>query len=362
MKEVKGQIIQKLSVAAYILMTLFITLGSRELYLIRRIELMPFWSVLQWIGGSASNGRSILLNIILFIPLGYLLSTVTRKKWHAAIICFSISLLIEVLQLITLRGICDVDDLIFNTLGGAIGVLICTVLPYRLDKSGVIVALVAGVVGSVLVITIHTDPVYERQFYFCAELRDSTLSGQCYYIDNPTPAYKVIINGKTIAAERERTYRADTDEQGEIFVKFAGHQAISTGVYIRNGQVKYTAEDVFIPGVPADWTLMVWNEEYDTMVYEAGDQLIWLIGSDIEPTTEIIYHIHTDEPEKLPEKRKLSGFDNRGFRTGSGIELDEIDHYRVFQKEIPQEYHITSITVGFNPGGHVVWSDTFRIY
>lgn len=351
----KGQKIQKLSVAAYTLMTLFITLGSRELYLIRRIELVPFWSVMQWIGGSISNGRSILLNIILFVPLGYLLDGVSKKKWYAVLICFSVSLFIEVLQLITLRGICDVDDLIFNTFGGVIGVLL-----YR--PRGILLALIAGLAGGLYVGTSHTDPVYERQFYFSAELTDSTLSGQCYYIDNPTPAYKVIINGKTIAAEREKDYRVETEEQGEIFVQFERHQSISTGVYIRNGQLKYTAEDVSIPGVPADWTLMLWNEEYDTLVYKAGDQLIWLIGSDIEPTTEIIYHIQTDEPHKLPEKRKLSGFDNRGFRTGSGVELEEIDHYRVFQKEIPQEYHITSITVGFNPGGHVVWSDTFRIY
>ena len=101
--------------------------------------------------------------------------------------------------------------------------------------------------------------------------------------------------------------------------------------------------------------------EYDTYVYQQGGRLIWLIGYDIEPTTEIIYHLYTDEPKKLPENRVQYGFDNRGFRPGGENEREKMGSYRVFEKEIPTEYNVTYIVVGFNPGDGVVWSQAFRV-
>ena len=100
----------------------------------------------------------------------------------------------------------------------------------------------------------------------------------------------------------------------------------------------------------------------------AGDQdverLLWLIGTEIDKSTEVIYHIHTDEPEKLPENRVQYGFDNRGFRVGAERaenELEPIDLYRVFERKIPDEYNVTAIVVGFNTDGTITWSDSFRV-
>ena len=316
----------------YIACILFITLFSRAAYLVRRIEVIPFWSVLQWIGGSTSNGRSILLNILLLIPLGYLLAGQCKRKWKSVVLCFCVSLLVELLQFLTLHGIADVDDLIFNTMGGALGVLVYSFLPSRFEKAAVILAVVVGIAGSIYTTTIDTGPIYERQFYFSAKLEENVLSGQCYIYDEPTPGYQLIVNGKMIATETERDYRTEKTEEGEIFVRFSGHQPISTSVFIRDGVLKYTAEDVDIEGVSDDWGLMAYNEEYDVLVYQDGERLVWLIGTEIDEHTEIIYHIHTDEPDKLPENRQVYGFDNRGFRTGRGNELDPIGHYRVFVK------------------------------
>lgn len=55
------------------------------------------------------------------------------------------------------------------------------------------------------------------------------------------------------------------------------------------------------------------------------------------------------------------GFDNRGFRTGTGRELEPIGHYRVFEKEIPSEYHVAEVIVGFNTGGKLIWEQNFRV-
>ena len=101
--------------------------------------------------------------------------------------------------------------------------------------------------------------------------------------------------------------------------------------------------------------------EYDAYIFQDGRKLFWLIGADIDRRTEIIFHIHTDRPELLPESRKKSGFDNRGFRVGYACERDRIGKYRVFEKDIPSEYPITCFRVGFNTEGAVV-SRTFQLF
>ena len=67
---------------------------------------------------------NVLLNIALFVPLGFLLSLLAKpfRKWYAALGAgFGVSLLIELAQLFTGRGMCDVDDLFTNTLGAMLG-------------------------------------------------------------------------------------------------------------------------------------------------------------------------------------------------------------------------------------------------
>ena len=66
----------------------------------------------------------IMLNIALFIPFGFLLPTLnTRFKTPLATVMtgFLFSGLIETMQYITGRGLTEVDDVITNTLGAAIG-------------------------------------------------------------------------------------------------------------------------------------------------------------------------------------------------------------------------------------------------
>ena len=70
-------------------------------------------------------------NIANFIPLGIFLPFFWKKlqsfKWF--ILCFSsIIIIIETTQLFTLRGICDIDDLILNVFGGVIGFLVYNLL------------------------------------------------------------------------------------------------------------------------------------------------------------------------------------------------------------------------------------------
>ena len=63
-------------------------------------------------------------NIIMFIPLGFLLPRVFCSLQHLWTVLLSTAVIItvvEIIQLFTLVGSCDIDDLILNILGAALG-------------------------------------------------------------------------------------------------------------------------------------------------------------------------------------------------------------------------------------------------
>ena len=196
------------------------------------------------------------------------------------------------------------------------------------------------------------------------------IEGECFLYDRKTPPYTILIDGMEATTGVDgQTFSAGVpkiDHKAEGQVKFRGFPAMPTGTWISGVEVEYVAgEAPVIPDLPKTAVLKAWNTENDTLVYQDGDRLLWLIGSSIDRSTEIIYHIHTMEPEKLPEKRIQYGFDNRGFGAGAertDNELESIEHYRVFEKEIPQEYNVTAVVVGFNTDGTITWSNSFRLH
>lgn len=73
---------------------------------------------------SLREWRYIILNILMFVPIGFMFPLLFKKCecWYITYLgCFAITLFIEILQLISKRGIFEIDDIINNTLGGAIG-------------------------------------------------------------------------------------------------------------------------------------------------------------------------------------------------------------------------------------------------
>ena len=64
--------------------------------------------------------EQILTNVVIFVPVGVLtgLFWKCRGLWAAA----GLSLLVEVLQLITSRGLLEFDDVIHNMIGAVLGV------------------------------------------------------------------------------------------------------------------------------------------------------------------------------------------------------------------------------------------------
>lgn len=63
-------------------------------------------------------------NVIGFMPCGFFLPVVSRRSRHwynTVMLSFSLSLCIEVTQLVSKVGSFDVDDMFLNTLGGILG-------------------------------------------------------------------------------------------------------------------------------------------------------------------------------------------------------------------------------------------------
>lgn len=301
------------------------------------------------------------------------------------ITALTVSVGIELLQFLTYRGMLDVDDLVSNVCGAAIGLLIRNILERhshggQAEKwmSGLLIA--AEIVGCIMVAVpaarSNISTRISEQFWFSISsvAVDDTviIDGECFLYDQTTPAYTIlfdsieantVVNGQVFRAEASRI-----EHKAEVQVKFRGFPAMPTGIWIKptasGVEVEYVAgEAPVIPDLPKTAVLKAWNTENDTLVYQDGERLLWLIGKEIDKNTEVIYHIHTGEPEKLPERRVQYGFDNRGFRVGTERienELEGIDHYRVFEKEIPEEYNVTAVVVGFNTDGIVTWTDSFR--
>lgn len=70
---------------------------------------------------------NLLGNIVMFIPLGFFLPCLWRKlRGFKRFICCVVVVIIavEVVQLFSLMGSCDIDDLILNTIGAVIGYLL----------------------------------------------------------------------------------------------------------------------------------------------------------------------------------------------------------------------------------------------
>ncbi len=104
---------------------LMITLLSRESGSGGRAELVPFWSWYRvLILHRSSLLWQILLNILLFAPLGTLLALGGRRKRRIVLAGALLSAAVETAQLVFRLGLFEWDDMIHNTLGALLGAVV----------------------------------------------------------------------------------------------------------------------------------------------------------------------------------------------------------------------------------------------
>lgn len=103
--------------AAYVLFILFQTVIGREQKTFR-VEWMPFWSY-----SHPELYMEIILNYLLFIPLGILLYGTYGERIRLKVVMIGcvLSIGIEITQLVFRIGLFEFDDIIGNTIGCLMG-------------------------------------------------------------------------------------------------------------------------------------------------------------------------------------------------------------------------------------------------
>jgi glycopeptide antibiotics resistance protein len=86
-------------------------------YQSRSLNLVPF------VGFSQGSVREMIDNLVVFIPLGLLLSVNFKQIafWPKLAFIFVFSLMAEMIQFVFAIGTTDITDVIMNTLGGLLG-------------------------------------------------------------------------------------------------------------------------------------------------------------------------------------------------------------------------------------------------
>lgn len=120
-----------LCTASYIALIIYVTLFSREKSeTAHGYSLIPFITYYKAKTENVEFYREAFMNVALFFPLGcfaYCFDIKGKRKWTAPIISALIfSSIIEILQYAFNLGYAEVDDVIHNTAGVIIGILVCT--------------------------------------------------------------------------------------------------------------------------------------------------------------------------------------------------------------------------------------------
>ncbi len=117
-------IIVYLGVYAYL--TIFYRSASQE----PQLQLGLFWSYRKAFAGGRIKrlglARQILLNILVYVPVGMLMPVAYGGRKHPLLLSaatgFGLSVLTEAAQYVSRRGLCEVDDVLNNTLGCLLGI------------------------------------------------------------------------------------------------------------------------------------------------------------------------------------------------------------------------------------------------
>ena len=114
---------------AWLLVIGYVTLANRGSEVQTGVRLVPFYSYyLAFSGINEELLRSCFMNVVLFYPAGLLVGAIwlpERKVWKRilflAVVGCGVSVSVELLQYFRQLGLMEVDDVIHNTLGMAIG-------------------------------------------------------------------------------------------------------------------------------------------------------------------------------------------------------------------------------------------------
>lgn len=133
------QVIAGLLLVVYLGIVFASTVFTRNSDGIWHYELMPFWSWREVLLGNTYMLTEIILNVILFLPIGILLPVLfhrTFRWWQGLLMGVLLSSVIEITQLVSCRGLFEWDDMLHNGIGCMLGCLLADlVIRVRIDPA-----------------------------------------------------------------------------------------------------------------------------------------------------------------------------------------------------------------------------------
>lgn len=298
----KGQWLLLFLLSCWLLMVFALTTISRGANYTGSFNFNIFSGYINaWNKWSVSELQLILFNMLMFMPLGFLLPLLWKKAerfWIMLSVSLAITLFIEAGQLLTGRGIFELDDLLHNSIGSLFGYFcIMAILSMIRDKRLHFVpigkALLIPVIISAVLFVVFV--VYEKQPYgnmsiLPAVKQDMSLvdcKTTVEWSDEPSSAsvyQSVYVKDKTYM---KHIVEAIADIEGVSFSstpRWEGESCIYLG---SNGQSDNIQLEFFTRN--GTWYYTTWKEtapipkEKITQKKEKYEQ--WLAANDLLPDT-----------------------------------------------------------------------------
>lgn len=128
-----GRLLPTVCFYTYLALMIIITFLSRESGDVIGLDL----KIGSTLSINVRNDAYLVENILLFMPYGFCFAWYCSKKkilWQSFELGFLTSLCIEVMQFVTGRGLFQIDDILTNTLGCVIGVILFKIINWCFGK------------------------------------------------------------------------------------------------------------------------------------------------------------------------------------------------------------------------------------
>lgn len=229
-------------------------------------------------------------NILLFMPLGFMLPFINKNinnYKRIAIISILSTLSIETLQLITGKGFFDVDDIIYNFIGGLFGYSIYyflyTLLFEEKDKWKKILKSFAPLVGCILVVAIVMLSYYIQEYGLLIDVNE----------------------GNTDMSNIKVTCDVDvSDTNNKAYTYKVPDRQITKNEYMKNTENLYSiigsSQREVVSDTKDEYLTISVDEKY-TVKFDK-EYREYIVESKVEKETEDDYEVIGDEDEEYKDR------------------------------------------------------------
>ena len=129
-----------------------LNINFSEMSFFRSVNIIPFYYDTEI--GFRFHFKEVLYNVLIFIPLGVCID-IYKSDWSffkKILPCLSISLLFETIQFVFALGASDITDIITNTTGGIIGIILCFLFKKIFPQKHITIINILGFITEILAI------------------------------------------------------------------------------------------------------------------------------------------------------------------------------------------------------------------